>query len=246
MIQNYTEIFTFLLLVHILGDFYFQSESMAIKKEKDIKWVVYHSIVYGIVTLLFIKMMSINFDNKYIFILVVSHFIIDAIKFFIIKRHIIKKYENYIFSIDQLLHIIILVFVSYLLIKSNKVYRYNLLILDILNIMGLSISVILSIILKILLIHKPVNIFIVSIMKSYKPVNKKEKNTIRAGRMIGTFERIIMLFFLSIQQYSSIGLVLTAKSIARYNKISEDQIFAEYYLLGTLLSTICVLLISII
>ena len=83
-------------------------------------------------------------------------------------------------------------------------------------------------------------------MKSYKPIDKKEKNTIRAGRMIGTFERIIMLFFLSIQQYSSIGLVLTAKSIARYNKISEDQIFAEYYLLGTLLSTICVLLISIV
>lgn len=64
--------------------------------------------------------------------------------------------------------------------------------------------------------------------------------------MIGTFERIIILFFLSIQQYSSIGLVLTTKSIARYNKISEDQMFAEYYLLGTLLSTICVLLISIV
>ena len=55
-----------------------------------------------------------------------------------------------------------------------------------------------------------------------------------------------MLFFLLIKQYSSVGLVLTAKSIARYNKISEDKEFAEYYLLGTLLSTICVLMISII
>lgn len=64
--------------------------------------------------------------------------------------------------------------------------------------------------------------------------------------MIGTIERIIMLFFLLIKQYSSVGLVLTAKSIARYNKISEDKEFAEYYLLGTLLSTICVLLISMI
>ena len=246
MIQNYKEIFTFLLLVHILGDFYFQSESMAFKKEDDIKWVIYHSIVYGIVALLFVKMMSIGFDNKYILILIVSHFVIDTIKYFVIRKHIIEKWEKYIFSIDQLLHIIILMFVSYLIIKSNKVYQYNLLILDILNIMGISVSVILSITLKILLIHKPVNIFIVSIMKSYKPINKKEKNTIRAGRMIGTFERIIMLFFLSIQQYSSIGLVLTAKSIARYNKISEDQMFAEYYLLGTLLSTICVLLISIV
>lgn len=55
-----------------------------------------------------------------------------------------------------------------------------------------------------------------------------------------------MLFFLSIQQYSSVGFILTAKSIARYNKISEDQAFAEYYLLGTLLSTICVLGVSLI
>ena len=45
-------------------------------------------------------------------------------------------------------------------------------------------------------------------------------------------------------QYSAVGLVLTAKSIARksiarYDRISKDQSFAEYYLLGTLLSTIC-------
>lgn len=32
---------------------------------------------------------------------------------------------------------------------------------------------------------------------------------------------------------------MTAKSIARYDRISKDQEFAEYYLLGTLLSTIC-------
>ena len=83
-------------------------------------------------------------------------------------------------------------------------------------------------------------------MNDYKPEDKKKDDTIKAGRMIGTVERIIMLFFLSIKQYSSVGLVLTAKSIARYNKIAEDQKFAEYYLLGTLLSTICVLVVSLI
>lgn len=98
---------------------------------------------------------------------------------------------------------------------------------------------------KILLIHKPVNIFIVSIIKAYKPTNENENGSMKAGRAIGTMERIIMLFFVLIQQYASIGLVLTAKSIARYNKISEDQAFAEYYLLGTLLSTICILTISL-
>ncbi len=54
-------------------------------------------------------------------------------------------------------------------------------------------------------------------------------------------ERLIIVIFLSINQYSAIGLVLTAKSIARYDRISNDQAFAEYYLLGTLLSTIMVI-----
>ena len=87
-----------------------------------------------------------------------------------------------------------------------------------------------------------------NILQPYKPIDKEKNsdNTKKVGRMIGTIERIIMLFFLLIRQYSSVGLVLTAKSIARYNKISEDKEFAEYYLLGTLLSTICVLMISII
>ncbi len=135
------------------------------------------------------------------------------------------------------------------MIKSGENYRYNLMLLNILNIVGISIQSIIILIVQILLVHKPTNILIVNIMQSYKPVSKEDdntKNTKKAGRMIGTIERIIMLFFLLIEQYSSVGLVLTAKSIARYNKISEDKEFAEYYLLGTLLSTICVLMISII
>ncbi len=60
----------------------------------------------------------------------------------------------------------------------------------------------------------------------------------KAGGFIGFLERFIIVIFLAINQYSAIGLILTAKSIARYDKISKDQTFAEYYLLGTLLSAI--------
>ena len=97
-----------------------------------------------------------------------------------------------------------------------------------------------------LLIHKPANILIANILSGYKPDGKNAPDggkTVQgdrnAGRMIGTLERIIMVIFIAIGQYSAVGLVLTAKSIARYDRISKDQSFAEYYLLGTLLSTIC-------
>lgn len=43
-------------------------------------------------------------------------------------------------------------------------------------------------------------------------------------------------------QFASIGLVFTTKSIACYNKISESPTFAEYYLIGSLFSILNVLL----
>ena len=60
--------------------------------------------------------------------------------------------------------------------------------------------------------------------------------------MIGTIERLIMVLFIALEQYAALGLVLTAKSIARYDKIAKEPKFAEYYLLGTLLSTMVVVL----
>ena len=50
--------------------------------------------------------------------------------------------------------------------------------------------------------------------------------------MIGILERFIMALSLIFGQFASVSLVFTAKSIARYNKISESQSFAEYYLIG--------------
>ena len=51
---------------------------------------------------------------------------------------------------------------------------------------------------------------------------------------------------ISMNQYAAMGLVLTAKSIARYDKITKDEKFAEYYLLGTLISTACVVVCKMI
>ena len=42
--------------------------------------------------------------------------------------------------------------------------------------------------------------------------------------------------FVLLGQYSAVGLTMTAKSIARYEQITKDPAFAEYYLIGTLYS----------
>lgn len=243
---EFKHVLNFMVLIHVLNTFYFQTELSEINKKTHVKWTIIHCMFYGVSSFFLIKIIYPRFEISYISILILSHFVIEIGKYRRINNSIKANFVKTIFLVDQIIHLTILVFISYLIIKSGNVYEINALIKDILDIIGISFQTITIVLLQLLLIHKPANTLIVSIIGAYKPINKKEKSNLRAGRMIGTLERIIMLFFLLIQQYSSIGLILTAKSVARFNKISEDQLFAEYYLLGTLLSTIVVLVVSII
>lgn len=56
-----------------------------------------------------------------------------------------------------------------------------------------------------------------------------------AGMYIGWLERFLVLTALMLQSPVTIGLILTAKSIIRYPELKSVR-FAEYFLLGTLLS----------
>ncbi len=58
------------------------------------------------------------------------------------------------------------------------------------------------------------------------------------GRRIGVLERMILLTLVLHEQWAGIGFVLTAKSVARFKRLEEDQVFAERYLVGTLTSVI--------
>ena len=53
---------------------------------------------------------------------------------------------------------------------------------------------------------------------------------------MGTFERIFTVIFASLGQYAALGLLMAAKSMARYDRINKSPAFAEYYLIGTLYS----------
>ena len=129
----------------------------------------------------------------------------------------------YIFA-DQGLHIILIIGVTYWLAKNNVPIRAGKTIAEFFDLLGLSGPRTLSWFLALLVVGKPANIGIQKLLAMYKPLDtNKGQETLKAGRFIGTVERIIMLIFLSIGQYSVLGLVLTAKSIARYDKISKEK-----------------------
>jgi len=65
-------------------------------------------------------------------------------------------------------------------------------------------------------------------------VDEREYNT---GRVIGILERIFVYVFVLAEQYTAIGFILAAKGVARFHEL-ENRTFAEYVLIGTLLSTL--------
>ena len=179
------------------------------------------------------------------------HFLIDIIKhiYLLVIENKGKKtieLERDIFFLDQGLHFLCLIIVAYLLASANKLAIRFSWIEMFFYVSNIPLMKFLSWILALLITHKPANIVIQNLLKKYKVKEDQvdKENDKNAGRFIGTVERIIMLIFLSINQYSAIGLVLTAKSIARYDKISKDKDFAEYYLLGTLISTVLAIVAS--
>jgi len=75
------------------------------------------------------------------------------------------------------------------------------------------------------------------------PPLRLDQREYNAGRFIGVLERLLVYGFVLQDQYAAIGLILTAKSFARFKEMDERD-FAEYVLIGTLLSVSSAVLVG--
>lgn len=243
--------FLLLLLSHIIGDFYFQTEEMARQKKENADWVYIHCFCYWL-ALMIVSLPMIS-RKVVIFgcIASMAHLTIDVMKYHYVHlvradAEITVNEDKKIFILDQVLHILCLIVIAYFFTVTGGGISVGIHVNRFFSVIGLPKMECLSWITALLLINKPANIAISRMLMVYRPDDKdaERKRVNNAGRLIGSLERMIMLIFISIGQYSAIGLVLTAKSIARYDKIAKDPEFAEYYLLGTLLSTAAAIIAS--
>ncbi len=240
--------FLYLLFIHILGDFYFQTKHLARQKNESRLKLIEHGLIYTAVCI--ISIIPIYQANMLIaaLILSLSHIVIDLVKYAYLKDNVLKdKYppekERSVYLIDQFLHITCIFAIAFILAAMNKEMIITPFINNVFDIIGIPYIIFISWSLIFLLIWKPANITIKHLLCLNRPSEEDGK---KAGGFIGLLERLLILLFLSMNQYSAIGLVLTAKSIARYDEISKDKDFAEYYLLGTLLSTFIVISVYLI
>ena len=64
-----------------------------------------------------------------------------------------------------------------------------------------------------------------------------------SGAVIGALERALVALLILNGHFGAVGFVIAAKGLARFKKL-EDKCFAEYFLVGTLLSVSCAIIVS--
>jgi hypothetical protein len=257
-------IFLYLIMLHLLGDFYIRFQfskkpKTETEQEKGKQFKDFFSTNLSYLIVFSIGSTLIWSIQIFLIMLALSvlHFITQLIVFFIEKHQKTsdKITEFSLFIIGQVVSIT-LVIITTIILKNNSIsFILKPWVKSLLDLFSFHGKDILKWLCILLIIHKPTNIVIKQLLKNFKPSqqdadksnkdnekhNKVGEKANNAGAFIGTLERIIIALLLSTNQYSAIGLVLTAKSIARYEKITKDKDFAEYYLLGTLLSTLIII-----
>ncbi len=78
----------------------------------------------------------------------------------------------------------------------------------------------------------------------YLPLENQGQGMKRAGAIIGVLERALIISFIILGEYSLIGFIVAAKSIARFEELKERN-FAEYFITGTMASTLFAVIVGI-
>lgn len=83
----------------------------------------------------------------------------------------------------------------------------------------------------------------------------KMKKSDNVGLMVGYIERLLIIIFIALGEYTAIGLVIASKSILRFNDLKDDKPnlnyekidkTSEYILLGTMLSLLIGVILGLI
>lgn len=205
-------VFIPMLAGHLIADFWLQPNSWVIHKKtngiKSLKLVL-HVGIASILPVVFTFQLNLWWFVPIIF---GTHLLIDLLK---------TKLKDSIpaFLIDQFLHVVVLLF---LVEYGNTIEIPPKAVMFWIYAIGF------------ILITNPIGrltgIFLDSILKE----NKHSRNDV--SFWIGIMERILILIFITVNQFSAIGFLIAAKSLFRFNDSSSDVKKKTEYFLGTLIS----------
>ncbi|MFP7654665.1 MULTISPECIES: DUF3307 domain-containing protein [Chryseobacterium] len=218
-------IFTKLILAHLLGDFILQPNSWVADKENrklKSRYLYLHVLIHTALTFIFLW----NLQLWWVAALVgISHFIIDAAK--LIFQNI--KTKKRWFFIDQVLHILVILGVSFYFKEFDVTIFEN--------------QEFLKIVMAVLFLTTPSSIIIKILLSSWTPVAEAQNNIqteslTSAGKYIGILERLLVFIFILVNHWEGVGFMVAAKSVFRFSDLAQakQRKLTEYVLVGTLLS----------
>lgn len=221
-----------LILSHIIGDFVLQPNNWVrdkINNKYKSKYLYYHILVHSITLLVILKFQGYWLG---ISIIVITHYLFD-----LTKSYLEKEPNSFVlFITDQFLHLLVIAIV---------VYTYEPYIIEIDLFYSDKIMLTLVVIFTITFV---LSIVIKSITSIWNIDEDNDNESLKnAGAYIGMLERLFILAFVALNQWSAIGFLLAAKSVFRFGDLSnaKDRKLTEYILIGTLLSFGSAILIAL-
>jgi len=217
-------ILTKLLLAHLIGDFFLQPQSWVKEKEhKKLKSpkLYLHVLIHIVVTAILLWDILLW---PIVFIIGISHFIIDGIKLSIQK----KKTKQKLFFLDQFLHLLIIFGCYFFTINNLEDFIFKI------------TENQLTLLTCILFLTIPVSIIMKTIFLKWDiaELTKNNQSLKDAGKYIGILERILVFIFIIANHWEAVGFLITAKSVFRFGDLKESKTrqLTEYILIGTLIS----------
>ena len=221
-------IFLKLILAHILGDFVLQTKYMVQKRKENVSFLLLHILIHGLLLCIVLLPNTIIYWDLILFILF-SHLAIDSLKIWIESKY--TNRQLLFFSIDQVLHILVIIGVI--------VFRFGMPELEfekinITHVLLYAIAILLVTVVSPILLR----LFFSKWQSEFEFQTKGKDSLINAGLLIGIMERLIIVLFIQVGFLSGIGFLLAAKSIFRFGDLAnaKDTKYTEYILLGTLAS----------
>lgn len=217
------EIFIKLLFAHLIGDFVLQPQKWVIHKEANkgtSRYLYLHVFIH--LALYFLVLWDIS-QWKIIVLLVLSHFLIDLLKLYT-ERFFTNK--SIPFLLDQLLHVMAIYVCSF----YGELPEHTIALFQNLD---------WSLLLAVVFVTFPSAIIMGKLLEGMSgQIGTDHKSLPNAGKYIGIIERLFVLVFILIGRWEAIGLLITAKSVFRFNDLKESNSrkLTEYILIGTLVS----------
>ena len=231
------------LIAHIAADFYGQSDRMAEAKASDVRALVAHCVLYALVFGFCVVLLSSGPSLGWvIFVGCVGHAGIDIAKYRLMRKFEISELK--MFCLDQAIHVLLNIAVVSICVSGLHPSLFADWVRESLGEAVFARAM--ELLLAFLIVGKPSIIFVSLVLDRMGDRSGGEADgaLMKAGRWIGVLERAIVVAMTLWGEFEAIAFVLTAKSIARFDLL-KDQNFAERYLVGTLASTAIAILAAL-